>query len=126
MNIQGLLEQEVFQWAASQGLDVYGENAEAPQAYPDQYAQAYFLPAETAPLTTVGVSDFTGVMQVSLYTAKGKGTAESRASSESLITHFSKALNISGVKVVLAYASPAFNDGAWYVTPVSIRYRVLS
>lgn len=91
-----------------------------------------YLPAETI---TVGMgdadsNDFRGVYQIGIYTPAGKSKYESHQLVEAIAAHFVRGtvLTFEGQAVTLTSTSigPGITSGAWYLVPVSVRFRAFA
>lgn len=128
-NIRAALDTILNTYATAQSVDVAWQNTGYTPG-PDAYLEPFLLPAEsgTVGIEATGSIDYIGLYQVNVVCPKGGGTVESRTLVDGLLTAFARTTSetVSGQKVsiVKSWASPALDrNDAWYVVPVSIRYR---
>lgn len=129
-DIQAALDTLLNTWATANAIPVvwenYNPNDDSP-AMAGPFVKAFILPAETGS-TTLGPSGYQtaqGVYQVTVAVKKGNGTAVVRPLVASLQTVFARGVVSDGVRVLKSWPAPALTVGAWYMVPVSVRYRVL-
>ena len=97
------------------------------------FLRVNFLSGQTANPTMLGngsldLKRYNGVMQVALFYPLNAGEGDPRRKADAVIALFPRGSTFShgGVDVHIdftPYASPAFQQDAWYVLPVSIYYR---
>lgn len=128
-NIQTALDTLLKTWADAQPIAVAWENVGTGTDIDVPHVASFMLPAET---TGVGLADgdsqdYMGIYQVNVYVRKGDGTAASRPLVDGLLTAFDKGteLEVAGqkIRIEISWRSNAVDNEAWYVVPVSIRYR---
>ena len=123
--ILSALETKLSDFATAQGYDV---------AWPDvkftptnAYLESFILPAETGQggLAVGSYQDYEGIYQINVVTKKGNGTADSRAMVDAVLSEFSKGSMAGTVQIQKSWASGSFDrDNAYFVVPVSVRYKV--
>lgn len=126
-DILSALETKLQTFANSEGYDV---------SWPDvkftptgSYLEPFILPAETATggLTSGSYQDYAGIYQINVVTKKGAGTSDVRAMVENVLTEFNKAEAAGIVLIEKSWPSGSFDrDEAYFVVPISVRYRLLS
>ncbi len=131
-NIQSALDSILNDWAQAEPIVVSWENLGRQTDIDEPHVASFLIPAETdAPAVGNGDSlDYTGVYQVSVYVQKGKGTIESRPLVDRLLTAFSRGTEriVDGqrTRVIKSWRSSAIDNDAWYLIPVSVRYRSIA
>ena len=128
-NIQSAMDTILKDWADAQPILVSWENLGVQTDIDEPHVASFLIPAETdTPAIADGdYEDFTGIYQISVYVQKGDGTGASRPIVDSLLTAFARGVEktISGqrTRVVKSWRSGAVDNDAWYLIPVSVRYR---
>lgn len=91
------------------------------------YISPYVLPANTDTIGIRTTDQEIGVFQVSIYIEKGKGQVEASRVAELILANFARNLNLTDVRIdKRGSIAPAFYDGKYQVTPVSIPYQHIS
>ena len=91
------------------------------------YLESFILPAETGQggLAVGSYQDYEGIYQINVVTKKGNGTADSRAMVDAVLSEFSKGSMAGTVQIQKSWVSGSFDrDNAYFVVPVSVRYKV--
>jgi Bacteriophage related domain of unknown function len=128
-NIQAALDTILQDWSAAESIPVSWENLGAETDIDEPHVASFLIPAETdtPAIADDDYEDFTGIYQVSVYVQKGDGTGASRPIVDSLLTAFARGVEktISGqrTRIVKSWRSGAVDSDAWYLIPVSVRYR---
>lgn len=65
---------------------------------------------------------YSGIVQINICVPNNVGTASSKARYNAIAEHFRRGDIVNGVKIAKTYRSPAFRDGDYYVTPVTIEW----
>lgn len=129
-NTRIALETELLAFATTNNLEVAWPNTPYESA-DDIFLTPNILFSETAMLGLASASedDYRGIFQVDVRVKKGGGDS-GRTTVDNLLAAFSKADTLTSgsavVKLEQRWASPTFEiDDYWYVTPISIRFRVI-
>ena len=128
-NIQTALDSILKTWADAEPIIVAWENIGRQTDIDVPHVASFLLPAETtlSSLANADSSDYTGIYQVNVYVQKGDGTGSSRPLVDGLLNAFRKGVaeTVDGQKtrIETSWRSNAIPDEAWYVIPVSVRYR---
>jgi hypothetical protein len=81
----------------------------------------------TWPIGLASTDLTTGIVQVSIYVTPGIGAIIPAQIAKQIIDLFPRNLEMSGVMISgKPWESPALNDNAWYVVPVSIPYQMVT
>lgn len=106
---------------------VWYENTKPPATKP--YLEARFMPAETnmPVFGPDGLRQYVGIFHVNVVTDAGVGSGAASSLADSLVTAFSRGLQIYAgegpdVTIEKSWRSQAMEDNDRYVIPVSIRY----
>lgn len=130
--IQTALDSILKAWADSEPIIVAWENVGRQTDIREPHVASFLLPAETGVvgLADSDCNDYTGIYQVNVYVSKGGGTGASRPLVDGLLNAFSKGTTeiVDGQKTRIeqSWRSSAIDNEAWYVVPVSVRYRSFS
>lgn len=128
-NIQSAMDTILKAWADAEPITVAWENIGKRTDITEPHVASFMLPAETvgAGLADSDCSDMSGIYQVNVYVEAGKGTAASRPLVDGLLNAFARGteMTIDGQKTRIeqSWRSGAVDNEAWYVIPVSVRYR---
>lgn len=125
--IQAGLDTLLDVWATAESVPVKWENFGSGSDITVLHVAPFILPAEIAP---VGVGDNdpddnTGIYQISVYSEKGIGTKAARDAITTLKPVFAKGVKAGIVRIEKTWESAGFDDEAWYIVPVSVRYRCI-
>lgn len=91
------------------------------------YISPYVLPADTNTIGIRTTDQEVGVFQVSIYIEKGKGQIAAVRVAELILADFTRNLNLIDVRInKRGSIAPAFYEGKYQVTPVSIPYQHIS
>lgn len=128
-NIQTALDSILKTWADAETIIVAWENIGRQTDIDVPHVASFLLPADTTGvgLADSDVQDYTGIYQVNVYVQKGDGTGSSRPLVDGLLNVFAKGttVEVDGQKtrIETSWRSSAVDNEAWYVIPVSVRYR---
>ena len=128
-NIQTALDTILKSWADAQPIVVAWKNIGRQTDIDVPHVASFLLPAETGliGLADSDSQDLTGIYQVNVYVQKSTGTGASRLLVDGLLNAFAKgtATTVDGQKtrIVKSWRAGAVDNEAWYVIPVSVRYR---
>ena len=128
-NIQSALDSILKTWADAEPIAVAWENLGSQTDIDEPHVASFLLPAETGlvGLADSDCSDFAGIYQVNVYVEKRTGTGASRLLVDGLLNAFSKgtAMTVDGqmTRIENSWRSSALDNEAWYVIPVTVRYR---
>lgn len=91
------------------------------------YISPFILPANTNTIGIRTTDQEVGVFQVSIYIEKGAGQIDASTVAELILANFARNLNLINVRIdKRGSIAPAFYDGKYQVTPVSIPYQHIS
>jgi hypothetical protein len=111
------------------GVPIAFENSGYTPIIGTTWIRESFLPANTA---TVGIgdddsNDFRGIYQISIYTPAGASKYEAHQLVDQISTYFARGIKLTfesqSVKLTRVDVAQGMVSGAWYMTPVSVRYR---
>lgn len=128
-SIRQALEVALNTWASANSVSVAWQNVKFSPSSGTKYVRVSILPADTQnPSMGDDHKRYIGLMQVLIYGDDAVGSSANETLVDSLFTSFARGLSLSagGVSVRILDSpsvSPSFDDGGWYVTPVTIRYQ---
>lgn len=122
-----IIKQSVFAYLDGlAGLPpLYFDNIES-EPPPGDHLRPFVLPANTSTIGIKTLNQEIGVIQVSVYTEKGKGEIIPANYAQLILDAFPRNTKLTGLRIDQAGSiAPAFYDGAWHITPVSVPYQNL-
>jgi hypothetical protein len=128
-NIQTALDTILKTWADAEPIVVAWENIGRQTDIDVPHVASFLLPAETGVigLADIAADSYVGIYQVNVYVEKGDGTGSSRPLVDGLLKAFLKGTTVTVdgqiTRIETSWRSNAIDNEAWYVIPVSVRYK---
>lgn len=123
----------VEKFKSLEGLTVKEDGTYPEVAFPNEnftrpedgyWYELYFVPGQPIQkeLGTEGRNRWIGVMMINVCTPKNEGIKPANARFDSIAKLYKQGLNIDGVRITRTYRTSAFEDGDYYVLPVTVEY----